>query len=562
MQRLAIAWILLCLAGAASAQQLLILTSPNGGGELFGHSVAVLPNGNIVVGAVFGNPFATGSGRVYVFDPDGCDAVDSTCDEPVLQIDPQNPSEQDFGAQTATTPDGDILIGSQSRVLVFDGSDAGTTDEPEHTIDVGVLDGGAKVNAVATMADGDIVIGVDSDRVFVFDGPEADEPRLTIVVPGAAGGDLSVHSLAVSGNRIVAGTLSGQGGRIFLFDGSADGTNDTPLLTIEDPTPGSSADGFGENVAVTSGGDIVVGARLDDTGTVYIFDGDAEGTTSAPILTLKNPDHFTADGFGNAVASTPGGHIIVGADVDLLADENDARDAGSAFVFDPDTCDDVESSHPEWPDTAQGDDRCEVAEITINNPFPDGRDLFGKSVASLADGTVVIGAPQDSTGDANNGNVFLFEGPAQDDDGGPGCFSNLQINVTDPRNLIIVGTSLVEYLHCAGFIPSRPVADRICVPECFDDPTCHDDGCPYPFLSVDIDPIILRAIDGVLAREIDEATFNESLRESLAANRTTLTNRPAAKARSMTSRWAYALATALLLIAVLVIVMRLRASRR
>ena len=486
-----------------------------------------------------------GAGRVYVFDPDACGG-EGACESPVLQINSPLSGDQNFGLDTATTSAGNILVASQDRVLVFDGSATGTAAAPMRTIDLGEIDGGGTVTAVSATPSNAIVVGVQTGRVFVFDDTESENDlRLTINLPGAVDGNVPVESLAVRGDRVAVGTAGGEGAMVFLFDASGTGNNDAPLLVINNPVSANTA--FAETVSVLPSGDVVVGARLDGSGAVYIFDGGATGEIETPTLTLRNPDNFTADGFGNHVVATNSGHIIIGAHVDLLG--ADAPDAGSAYVFDPNTCDNVVSEESAWPDSAEDDGICEVPDIVIENPNPGQRDHFGRAVGFLADGMVIIGAPQDDTDGVGTGNVFLFEGPAQndeeDEDEGSDCLRTLRTEIRDPDNLIIVGTSLTQYIRCAGLIPDPPEADRLCFPDCFDDPACHDDGCPFPFISVVIDPLIQEQIQLVLASEVDEARFNDALRSSLASNRTTLTYRPAVEPRKLPSLWPYVVAIAI-----------------
>ncbi len=101
------------------------------------------------------------------------------------------------------------------------------------------------------------------------------------------------------------------------------------LLTINNPTPARS-DFFSISVATTPTGDILVGARYDDTGatdagSAYLFDGN----NGSLLLTINNPTPATSDRFGISVATTDTGDILVGA----YLDDTGVTDAGSVYLF-------------------------------------------------------------------------------------------------------------------------------------------------------------------------------------------------------------------------------------
>jgi len=152
------------------------------------------------------------------------------------------------------------------------------------------------------------------------------------------------------------------------------------LLTINNPTP-EYYDYFGYSVATTPTGDILVGAYLDDTGTVYLFDGN-DGSL---LLTINNPAPAVGDGFGKSVATTPTGDLLISA----RYDDTGAPEAGTVYLFD-------------------GNDGSLL--LTINNPEPAAYDRFGVSVATTPTGDLLIGASYDDTGVSNAGTVYLING--------------------------------------------------------------------------------------------------------------------------------------------------------
>src|SRR5438094_807640 len=153
-----------------------------------------------------------------------------------------------------------------------------------------------------------------------------------------------------------------------------------------DPTPAEN-DFFGSAVTL-AGGNLLVGARFDDTaasdagaagaGAAYLFDA----RTGALVQTLANPTPADYDLFGDAVAAA-GAIAVVGAPFDDTTKPN----AGSAYVF----------------DTATG-----ALLHTLQAPHPREGDLFGSAVAA-SDTMILVGAPFDDTVAANAGAAHLFD---------------------------------------------------------------------------------------------------------------------------------------------------------
>ncbi len=211
--------------------------------------------------------------------------------------------------------------------------------------------------------------------------------------------------------------------------GAAGGLNPALLYTLGQSIPNPAAefnDQFGVSVAAL-GGNIIVGAYLDDpgatpvidAGSVYLFDG----TTGASLLTIPNPAPAAGDQFGASVAAV-GGNILVGANMDDPG-VTPVTDAGSAYLF----------------DGATG-----ALLLTIPNPAPNSGDQFGVSVAGVA-GNILVGAFQDDPGATpvtDAGSVYLFNGttgvlmlPIPNPD--PADFDRFGISVGAVGSNILVG---------------------------------------------------------------------------------------------------------------------------
>ncbi len=164
---------------------------------------------------------------------------------------------------------------------------------------------------------------------------EAGDLLLEINNPDPAVSDWFGSSVTgtTNGNILVGAYLDDTGaidaGSVYLFDGN-DGSL---LLEINNPDPAVS-DWFGASVTGTTNGNILVGASFDDAdgtdaGIAYLFDGAERGTTNTPLLTIHNPTPNLYDYFGDSVAVTNDGNILVG----VSFDDVDGTDAGVAYLF-------------------------------------------------------------------------------------------------------------------------------------------------------------------------------------------------------------------------------------
>jgi outer membrane protein assembly factor BamB len=126
-------------------------------------------------------------------------------------------------------------------------------------------------------------------------------------------------------------------GRVWSFDASIGAVR----FTLENPNaqnqlpPFFFADSFGASVAAGAGL-VVVGARtdstsgIDESGTAYVFDAE----TGALTHTLFSPQPERVGRFGHSVAVTSSGDVLVGA---YITSVNGIAQAGHAYLFDGET---------------------------------------------------------------------------------------------------------------------------------------------------------------------------------------------------------------------------------
>jgi VCBS repeat-containing protein len=318
---------------AATGSLLRTLTNPAPAAtDEFGSSVAISA-GRVAVGAYFDDSGATDAGSAYVFD--------ATTGSLLQTIGNPAPAASDYFGKSVAISESKILVGAS-------GDDVGATN---------------------------------TGSAFLFDAATGN-PLHTLIMPMPPTSDDFGRSVALSGNRLVAGaTRNDMGatdsGLAFVYDA----TTGSLLRTLYNPTP-ATLDNFGYSVAM-SGGIVLVGAYQDDTGAqnagaAYLFD-EATGNL---LRTLNNPAPDSSDHFGYSVAIS-GTTVVVGAPYD----DTSATNAGSAYLF----------------DAATGN-----LLRTLNYPVPASSGSFGISVA-ISGTTVVVGAPSHDAGAPYAGCVYLFD---------------------------------------------------------------------------------------------------------------------------------------------------------
>ncbi len=208
-----------------------------------------------------------------------------------------------------------------------------------------------------------------------------DSADLTIF--GAQAGQRSGVAIVASGNNLVIGAyLSDVGwaadaGAVNIYNDSG-----ALLQVLTKPVPVQS-DLFGQALAASSDGAILVGAPLDnlggtDSGAVYLYD--SEGNLKS---VFANPTPNLGDQFGSAVAFVGNDLVLIGA----KGDDAYARDGGAAYLFDRHTAQLI---------------------ATYYNPSPTMSDYFGNTVGALGDDIVIGSYYDDMGGFARSGAVYVF----------------------------------------------------------------------------------------------------------------------------------------------------------
>jgi hypothetical protein len=244
----------------------------------------------------------------------------------------------------------------------------------------------------------------DAGAAYVFerDGAGAWQQKAYLKAPNTGAGDRFGKSVAISGDTIVVGA-------------TGEASNSTAVCNE-----------FTSSACNNAGGDGPNNNRAWDAGAAYVFERDGSGAWQQKAY-LKAPNTGGNDWFGFFVAIS-GGTIVVGAyleDSNSTAvcneftsfacdnsggdgpNNNDATDAGAAYVFERD-------GSGAWQQKAY-----------LKAPNAEGSDYFGRSVAISGD-TIVVGAYfEDSNSTAVCNEFTSF---ACDNSGGDGPNNNLASN--------------------------------------------------------------------------------------------------------------------------------------
>ena len=191
---------------------------------------------------------------------------------------------------------------------------------------------GISVTKVVVGAYGASVGAGGSGIAYVFDltAGNPNSTPLTLIHPSPASSDLFGASAAISGSRVIVGSIY-RG--VFIYN-LASGSPGTPILHLIDPGVSPGFHYFGLACALY-GNRLAVGAPFDSTdgnnaGRAYIFDL-AGATPTIPYATLANPTPAANDYYGIGVALGAGDIVAVGAS----GDDTIAADAGAVYVFGP-----------------------------------------------------------------------------------------------------------------------------------------------------------------------------------------------------------------------------------
>jgi outer membrane protein assembly factor BamB len=282
-------------------------------GARFGDTVASI-DGNILVGEPLRpHPNSSATGRAYLFDGQ----------TGVLKVTFENPQPTSFDAFATAIGggDGQVFIstnGLTDRVYSYDA----TTGDLSQTVfdpdgsgnNFGLALAYGSSNLLVSSAYPNTVENLGAGRAYLFEAATGQLKRtVPNPEPNAGDGFGSGMSLSTFGEKIAVGGIGDNSfaGRVWIFDRESGNV----LFQLDNPNPESAIfDWFGWSVAANEDM-IVVGAREDGSsgvegsGTTYIFDSD----NGMLRHTLFSPLPQSNGEFGRSVAITSDGNVLVGA---------------------------------------------------------------------------------------------------------------------------------------------------------------------------------------------------------------------------------------------------------
>ncbi|MBW4646248.1 MAG: DUF4347 domain-containing protein [Goleter apudmare HA4340-LM2] len=328
--------------------------NPSSGiGELFGLSVAI--NGTVyLIGAPKFDASVADVGRAYRFNSTG--SLQQTFDNSV------NNDDSEFGSAVAILSNGNYVIGAPEKGKATANDNAGevrlfnssgllqniTNPNP------GIIQD-ARFGFSVAAANNDILIGAPGFSTFtapstvnfgVGQAYRYNSTGTTILQtftnPNPTALDLFGFSVKSNsaGTRFLIGApgediSATDAGAVYLYDN----TTPTPTLLRTFVNPDTTNLGFGSSVAFL-GNDILIGAPGAFSGTtftsnpgrgaVYLYDGDGASPTYSLEKIFSNPGTGN-DAFGAAITTIGSNKIIIGAP---YYDAGTSTDAGIAYIFD------------------------------------------------------------------------------------------------------------------------------------------------------------------------------------------------------------------------------------
>ncbi len=323
-----------------------------------------------------------------------------TSDFPQLRIENPRPGDaaSQFGRFVAAWDD-KILVGAHysdsggtsesGAAYLFDSTDG----ELLHSFQSPDPQKGDKFGRAVAGIDNKVVVGApwaDAARkdkagaVYVFDS-ETGSPLHTLTSPSPGDDHQFGRAVAIVGDGVLVGarlddTQSSEAGAAYLYDMESGDL----IRSFFSPNPARGAQ-FGYTVASTSDGNVLVGARYDETGSdgkgaVYMFDRQTGNLLQTFVNPTQRPDNERT-GFARSIASV-GDNVLVAA----RFDDSGADLAGAAFLFSGAT---GELIH------------------TFTSPTPERKEEFGFHVAA-AGNDVLVGARFDRS-EGSVGAAYLFD---------------------------------------------------------------------------------------------------------------------------------------------------------
>jgi hypothetical protein len=382
-------------------------------GDWFGYAVAMSGTGHLVVGAYFNDDKDTNAGAVYLYTLNSASNIWGD-EQKIVASD--GAVDDYFGLAVALSGTGHLVVGAHRDD--DNGHDAGavylyrlnstsnTWGDEQKIVPSGSGDNfGA---AVALSETGHLVAGAryDDDKntnagaVYLYTLSSTSNTwgdQQKIVPSDGAADDRFGEAVAMSGTgHLVVGApydddKGSNAGAVYLYTLSSTSNTWGDEQKIV-PSDGAVDDYFGWSVAMSGTGHLVVGAYGNDdkntnAGAVYLYTLNSASNTWGDEWKIVASDGAVDDYFGHAVALSETGHLVVGAH----RDDDKGDDAGAVYLYT------LDSTSNTW-----GDEQKIVASDAAAG------DNFGIAVAMSGTGHLVAGARFDDDMGSASGSVYAI----------------------------------------------------------------------------------------------------------------------------------------------------------
>eukprot|EP00970_Alexandrium_tamarense_P011889 scaffold2601_cov154-Alexandrium_tamarense.AAC.5 len=253
-----------------------ILTASDGSSfDWFGRAVAMSETGHLVVGAYGDDDIGPNSGAVYLYT---LNSTSNTWGDEQKIVASDGAVDDLFGEAVAMSGTGHLVVGSRNDAVYL------------YTLD----------STSNTWVDEQKIVASDGAANDLFGFTVAISPTGHLVVGAPWDDDKGYESGAVY---------------MYMLNSTTNTWGDEQMIVASD---GAADDWFGYAVALSETGHLVVGAVLDDdkgnaTGAVYLYTLNSTSNTWGDEQKIVASDGGAYDDFGTAVAMSGTGHLVVGA---------------------------------------------------------------------------------------------------------------------------------------------------------------------------------------------------------------------------------------------------------
>jgi hypothetical protein len=320
--------------------------------DFFGTAVAMSGTGHLVVGVPFKN-----AGAVYLYT---LNSTSNTWGDEQKIVANDGASNDYFGRAVALSETGHLLVGAP------------------YEDDKGSASGAVYFYALNSTSN----TWGDEQKIVASQGAADDNFGWSVAVSG-------------TGHLVVAAPFDDDKGSssgavyLYMLNSTSNTWGDEQKIVASD---GAAGDGFGLAVAMSETGHLVVGAPWDDdkqgdSGAVYLFTLNSSSNTWGDEQKILASDGTAGEIFGNAVAMSGTGHLVVGASYD----SDKGFRSGSVYLYM------LNSTSNTW-----GDEQ----KIVASDGAADDR--FGYAVAISGTGHLVVAAHLNDDMGSSSGSVYAI----------------------------------------------------------------------------------------------------------------------------------------------------------